>query len=534
MCIYLKEMISTYKDIGIAYISSSLKASGNNVILRYPFVNEIDYEEIKEFAPDYIGLTVYDITKKAVLSAAKKIKEILPDVKICLGGYFATFNCKYILESTPWIDYVIRGEGEIAWVKLVQSFDSDEKLKKISGLGYRRAGKVLINDGIEFVNNLDTLPPPDRSALEESYGNGVNQVITARGCTSNCSFCSSRRFWKKWRGRNSADIIAELVRLQKPNDVSMVIFLDSSFEDPDYKCKRLRSIAEGIIQNPIHIVYYANFRAEFYKKIDDELFDILFKSGLRGGFIGIEAGNERDLELYRKRADLKDNVQAVEFFAKKGIPVDIGFINFNPYSSFQQLEDNVLFLRRFGFSVNVYHLISRYQAYNCCDLYERIENDSLLYADSTNEYSYQFVDKRIHTLWNFLSEYIGQLDAKTNGMLTRLKFYSFKYLFVLSYVKEVISKQNVSNDVLVAIEEAEVYNKKMCLVVSNALSDWFLEVLKLARQNKGEKEFRMLSEEILRSEQIINYFNLLYKGKVKLSIMLKKNNFLTLSEVVLK
>lgn len=61
MCIYLKEMISTYKDIGIAYISSSLKASGNNVILRYPFVNEIDYEEIKEFAPDYIGLTVYDI-----------------------------------------------------------------------------------------------------------------------------------------------------------------------------------------------------------------------------------------------------------------------------------------------------------------------------------------------------------------------------------------------------------------------------------------------------------------------------------------
>lgn len=519
-------MMTDYKDIGIAYISSYLKQNNCEVLLQYPLEDEIDYEQIIEYQPDYIGLTIYEISKDIVLEAAKRMKEVLPEVKICLGGYYATYNPVSILKKYDFIDYVICGEGEVTWVKLVQSDNNQEKLKQVKGLAFHMEnGEVVVNQKADLIADLDTLPYPDRRYLIEGGHRGVAQIITSRGCTSHCSFCSSGFFWKSWRGHSPKAIVDEIESIKQDLGISMLIFLDSSFEDPDIHCKRLRAIATELIHRKVNIIYYVNFRADFYSKVDEELITLLRESGLRGAFIGAEAGNEQDLKVYRKRATLQENHGIVMFLRKYDIDVDLGFINFNPYSTFQTITDNLQYLKKYGFAINIFHITSRYLAYNNCTLNEQIEKDHLFIDDAEGGYNYRFMNAQVDELWSFLDEYTNQLNQITYGLLTKIKFYAFRYLFTLSYLFHEISYDGGNETLLKEIEEARRYNQRICDEYSQIICDWVLKLMAMIQSKETKDELFAVSSKIFGNEQVRTVHNRLYRGKAKILLLLEKYHY---------
>jgi anaerobic magnesium-protoporphyrin IX monomethyl ester cyclase len=160
------------------------------------------------------------------------------------------------------------------------------------------------------------------------YSNKIKtaSIFTSRGCTRNCSFCLSRDFWKKWRGRNPELVAAEINEIVEKTNIRRFIFQDNSFEDPGFDKERMKNIAHFIKQLPKKITFYTMMRAEAYKVLDTETIEDLKEAGWASVLLGIEAGNDADLKLFNKTATLDDNYKSIRYFRNNGIRPYIGFM----------------------------------------------------------------------------------------------------------------------------------------------------------------------------------------------------------------
>ena len=182
--------------------------------------------------------------------------------------------------------------------------------------------------------------------------------------------------------------------------------------------------------------------------------ELIKASGLVGIVFGTESGNAEDLKLYRKIATVEDNLKSIEYFRESDIAVDIGFINFNPYTTFEKLRMNVDFLEKTCFASVLYYLIERCGITKFSPLYYKVKNDGLLIEDKNNDgcYFYHYVNEDIGKLSDFLYyKYHENEDskvyfyAKKIGSIIREEFKLINYLkrnFIPLYpeIKDIIRK----------------------------------------------------------------------------------------------
>ena len=513
-CIYVEGMMPSFKEIGLSYIAAYLKDKGCEVILRFPREGEIDYDEIKTFHPDLIGMSAYDVSGKATLEVSQKLSVLFPKIPICLGGYFPTFSYRKIMSEAPWISYIIRGEGEEAVYELLLSVQKKRNRADIGGLVYRDRDRIIVNAERKNISDLDELPFPDRSCIQEDH---VVQVLTSRGCTSNCAFCSSKRFWKNWRGRSAENIADELEYIVNKYHKHNFLIQDSSFEDPDRQCNRLRHIAEEIIRRNLNISYYANFRAEFHTKAYPELMELLKKSGLCGALIGVETGNQADMKLYRKKAALQDNRDIITYLSQYGLHVDLGFINFNPYSTVESLKDNIDFLEAFGKASNPYFISSRYAAFNCSDIYGQIERDGLFFGETAGAYDYRFTDARVGALYECIERCFAEINQKTNNGFEQLQYHTFGFPFRLTCVQREVNRENAHTSLDKAIQNTQKNNKDICMQVNQYIAKWFNALLEAACDGNSQEQLQTVSQRLLDSNILNRYIRQLYAERILLA-----------------
>jgi len=338
-----------FEEIGVCYLAAFLRQNGYEVRLMEENEESVDYEGIRAFAPDLIGIPVYMNTEKAVCGACARLKEMLPQTWLCLGGYSPTNRGPRLMETTPHIDFVIRGEGEETLLELANRLSRREGLEGLRGLSYRCDGAVRHNADRLQMQNLGALPWPARDFIRD-MGYQLAMVATSRGCTRNCSFCSTKQVWKRWRSRDLRDAVDEIEQIVRQWNIRNFYFVDCSFEDPGPSNDRLIRLTEEIIARGLAITYSAFFRPDFHKRADTALIELLKKSGLIGALIGIESAHQTGLDLYRKRTTPDDNVKTVELFRRHGLNVDIGFMMFNPYTTFDGLRQDLDFLEAHGFA----------------------------------------------------------------------------------------------------------------------------------------------------------------------------------------
>ncbi|UCH98540.1 MAG: cobalamin-dependent protein [Candidatus Aminicenantes bacterium] len=478
--IYKEKNPARYEEIGIASIAAVLRENGYEVILMGGTEPEIDYDKIIDFQPDIIGGPLYSASKKGFYKFCLKIKEYLPGTYTCTGGFFPTFNYREILAEADFIDFIIRGEGEFSFLDLVSYLEKKKDLKDVKGLIYREGTEVIVNEERELIADLDILPLPARDFSIRSKAEIV-PLSTTRGCLGNCTFCLNRSFWKKWRGRSVKKVLEEIKYLYKLGFKNYYI-MDVSFEDSDENnYERIKKIARGIIDENLDITYRIDVRAEFYKKVDPQILKLLRKSGLRIIMVGIETNNEEDLELYGKIASLEDNRNCIDFYRNYSFWVDIGFINFNPYSNFEGLRQNAVFLEKYYFSFDFVKFTLRYRLTRGSRLYEKLKNDGLLgdgkYDDVTN---YRFVDERIGILYDFITSYAKKVEDSLKTIHSR-EFFLTK-LFVL--------KEKIKNDLevyrMVCSYEKEI--RQILDELNKKNADIFRELLNLSETSWDERK----------------------------------------------
>lgn len=116
-----------------------------------------------------------------IIETVKKIKMIKPDIITVLGGFTASFFDQEIMSHFKNIDFIIRGDGEIPLLKLVQELSKPRPhLAGVPNLTWRDGNKIIRNDHwyVATKKDIDNLSFTNFGLLEESelYG-GLREIM---------------------------------------------------------------------------------------------------------------------------------------------------------------------------------------------------------------------------------------------------------------------------------------------------------------------------------------------------------------------
>ena len=160
-----KNIAPEYPPLGLAYVAAVLEGNGHEVrIIDIPveMIDESKFEEIlRTFSPQLIGITSVTSTITYSLALCGIIKHSLPNVTVVLGGPHPSTMPNEVL-SNPNVDFVVRGEGEMTMLDLVNTLENNGILRRVLGISWRNSGVIVRNDSRPYIEDLDSLPWPAR------------------------------------------------------------------------------------------------------------------------------------------------------------------------------------------------------------------------------------------------------------------------------------------------------------------------------------------------------------------------------------
>jgi radical SAM superfamily enzyme YgiQ (UPF0313 family) len=258
---------------------------------------------------------------------AKKIKDILPETKVIMGGLWYSAYCEETLEQNPAIDFIAMGEGELTITDLVNSLkNGNEDFAKIPGLVSRDGnGNVQIGPHRDLIMNLDDLPMPayDLFPMDKyvghTYWKPFTELLTSRGCPGACTFCyqwslydkrNAKKDYTSWRGKSYKKILDEMDHLEKQYGVNVIVIQDDAF---NVDKENVRNFCEEKIRRGNKIKWVCLGRADDWLDHKDIL-PMMYKAGLFMGLVGVEVESDEQLAKQGKGVTLsqiKETVKAL-------------------------------------------------------------------------------------------------------------------------------------------------------------------------------------------------------------------------------
>ena len=216
---------------------------------------------LKRHRPDLVGVSVFTCGVPTALRYAELAKRA--GAVVVAGGYHPSARPEELLAS-PFVDCVVRGEGEVTLAELVRAGSPDG----LEGVSFRRDGAVVHHPARPPIPDLDALQVPWRDLRPERCGRRgldyhTDTIFTSRGCKGKCVFCANHLVGGAWRERDMEHILAELLSLPGPRRKrpKKIKFWDSSFLADAGRVERLcRGILEHGLQKPFRFI--AESRAE--------------------------------------------------------------------------------------------------------------------------------------------------------------------------------------------------------------------------------------------------------------------------------
>ena len=139
--------------------------------------------------PDVVAATAWLFTHEHLLHILARVKALLPQTKVILGGpEFLGDNKEYLLSHSE-VDCVLRGEGEESFARWLEVWDNSAAWNDIPGLCYMHEG-VYHDHGLARVMDFASLRAPEESTLF-TWSKPFVQLETTRGCFNTCAFCVS-------------------------------------------------------------------------------------------------------------------------------------------------------------------------------------------------------------------------------------------------------------------------------------------------------------------------------------------------------
>jgi len=290
-------------------------------------------KKILSLEPDAVGFTSLQPKLRHVkntLYIAEKIKEQSPNTKIVAGGPHVAYVRDEILKF-DFIDFAIKGEGELGLLNLLNSSELRTKLAD---------SRTILES--PYAEDLDQLPFPNFDDFDlDKYPTGLLPLSTNRGCKMRCTFCGIRtnQVHGPYRERKPSGIIDEIKRDIKKYGKNRLGITDALVNTNP---RSMRKVCEAIIENDLEIKWLA----EAFPHISNEDLSKMYKSGCRLLYLCPETGSPNTANKMKKGINLDIAEKTIINAAKKGIGVSAWFIVGFPGETYDDIKYTGKFAER--------------------------------------------------------------------------------------------------------------------------------------------------------------------------------------------
>ena len=299
--------------------------------------------------PDLVGLSSMAWQYDTCIKLARLIKQLLPEVKIVIGGYHATLMYEEIAASPEagFIDFIIRGEGEEACRRLVNALMGKDGLEDIASLSYKRNGHFIHNERGELLD-LSRLKPPIRDKRRLTWGyhimnSKVEVMETSRGCTRTCNYCSIRHMYgRSFRTYPIENVLENLDDIYYNRKTRWIFMTDDNLVlNPEWVIEICDAIIARNYKN-LNIIVQADCIS---MSRNEAMVSKMSRAGMRTIFLGIENVSTKNLAIAGKGNIVNASSKAVELCHKYDMMVLAGLIFGFPDDEEEDIIENYRFLK---------------------------------------------------------------------------------------------------------------------------------------------------------------------------------------------
>ncbi len=277
------------------------------------------------------------------IDLARKIHRVLPGVPIIFGGYFPSSNYRTLLKKYTFITAIVRGDGEIAALKISRSLNQDQSFlsEQTPNLAWLDNDEVLTAPVKPLL--INDLPIMDFRLLRNPKNYQIISMMTSRGCPFRCNYCleSSMRSYgvyaPEWIDRQLKHLEAVM-----PNNYIFIY-------DATFGIGRKRTLNLCRVLNKHRFTYGVESRVDV---IRPDLIPLLHKSGVKTIYWGIESASAATLLRMNKVRSLNSAQGYIEYALKvletcfeNGVIPSIGFMLSFPGDSEDDYQINLAFAK---------------------------------------------------------------------------------------------------------------------------------------------------------------------------------------------
>jgi anaerobic magnesium-protoporphyrin IX monomethyl ester cyclase len=311
--------------LGLLAIGGPLIDAGHDVRLLDAEFGPMSYRDIVDSViihrPDAVllGHSGSTSAQPIINEITKMIHDILPAIKIIIGGIFPTYHWSEILEKNRQVDYIVCGEGEEITLNLINALERNENVETIRGLAFRLNGVPVKTPPAPNIHDLDQYRVGWElmNGYHYTYWGKRKAVVIqfSRGCPYPCTYCGQSLFWKKWRHRDPRLLANEIEMLHKQYGIEVINFAD---ENPSSNPKAWRAFLEALVAKNLKLILVGSIRADNIVR-DADFLHLYKKAGFERFLLGIENYDEAVLERIKKAGTVSKDKEAIRLLRKHGI-----------------------------------------------------------------------------------------------------------------------------------------------------------------------------------------------------------------------
>ncbi|MBN2367491.1 radical SAM protein [Candidatus Woesearchaeota archaeon] len=321
-----------WPQTGLAYLAAiAERDKKNHVMIIDSIAEEIGLKEtmerVKEFSPDIV---IVHTTTPTFNNDSNVLSALRNESGNTVFGFVGTHTANTVRESLQEseADFVIINEPELTLEALLDALSKHVDWKSISGLGYKKDGRIILNPLRPLSKNLDDLPFPARHLLPNhkyrmvlTNNNAFATLVSSRGCPYQCIYCRVGYPWgKRFRQRTEDSVFREMKEIREKYGIRNIAFMADTFT---LNRKWVLGLCDRIIKERLDVRWMCNSRID---TIDKEMAVRMKRAGCFLVSFGIESGSQEILDFAKKNVDLNKAGPTVRLTKKAGMKTFAYFV----------------------------------------------------------------------------------------------------------------------------------------------------------------------------------------------------------------
>ena len=263
-------------------------------------------EQICQHQPDILAASCWLFNHEVLMHIISRVKALLPNTSFILGGPEFLGDNEAFLIRNPFVDCVLRGEGETEFAHWLKCWNHPEQWENIKGLCYLDANNHYHDNGLARILAFDQLAVPEESRFF-NWSKPFVQLETTRGCFNTCAFCVSGG--EKPVRTLSIETIRQRLKTIHHHGIQNVRVLDRTF---NFNPKRAKELLNLFLEFHPHIRFHLEIHpALLSEELKTELQQL--PKGLLHLEAGIQSLREPVLEQCQRLGKLSDALEGLRF-----------------------------------------------------------------------------------------------------------------------------------------------------------------------------------------------------------------------------